>query len=106
MFAGEARTIDVKGDLSALDAAVEAAPAGSGVFAIWAAEGEPHIGRTGVLRRRLERLLAPREGQSRLLNLRAVVRRVEYWPVASRLELSLVYYELARRYFPDRYLRL
>jgi excinuclease ABC subunit C len=106
MFAGEARTIEVAGDLSALDAAIEAATAGSGVFAIWAAEGEPHIGRTSVLRRRLKRLLAPRERESRLLNLRAVVRRVEYWPVGSRLELSLVYYELARRYFPDRYLRL
>jgi hypothetical protein len=40
------------------------------------------------------------------LNLREVVTRVEYWPTASRLESMLLHYALARRYFPEDYLRM
>jgi len=103
MFSGEPRTIDVT-DAPALDAALESAAPGAGVFVLHAAEGEPFIGRSGLLRRRLKRLLAARERPSRLLNLRQLVRRIEYWPTASRLESSLVLYEVARHYLPRRYL--
>jgi excinuclease ABC subunit C len=42
----------------------------------------------------------------RSLNLREVATRVEYWPTASRFESMLLHYALARRYFPDDYLRM
>jgi excinuclease ABC subunit C len=87
-----------------LDQRLDDAPAGSAVFAIFAAEGEPHLGRTAVLRRRLKRLLRKREGTSRILNLREIAARVEYWPVASRLEGWLVLYEVARAHLGDSYL--
>ena len=72
------------------------------MFAIWAAEGEPYVSRTNVLRRRLKRLLRERTG-SRLLNLRNVCKRVEFWPVASKLEGTLVLYDVARQYVPEQY---
>ncbi len=103
MFSGEPREIEIT-DAPALDAALEGVVAGAGVFVLHAAEGEPFIGRSGLLRRRLKRLLAARERPSRILNLRNLVRRIEYWPVASRLESSLVLYDVARRYLPRRYL--
>ena len=73
---------------------------------MWPREGSPYLARTGVLRRRLLRLLRAREGPSRLLNLRAVATRIEYWLAASPLEASLLQYELAKRHFPDSYLTL
>jgi excinuclease UvrABC nuclease subunit len=86
-----------------LDAELESAPACPGVFAIWAREGKPYVSRTAILRRRLKRLLREPTG-SRTLNLRSVCQRVEFWPVASQLEGTLVLYEVARRYLPDQYL--
>jgi excinuclease UvrABC nuclease subunit len=87
-----------------LDGTLEQLPTGPAVFAIFASEGEPHIGRTSILSRRLRRLLRRREHTSRLLNLREVASRVEYWPTTSRLESSLVMYEVARKHMPDAYL--
>lgn len=89
-----------------LDDRLEEAEAGPAVFAIWAAEGEPHLGRTSVLRRRLKRLLRKREQPSRLLNLREIAVRIEYWPVASRLQGWLALYDVARQYLPSGYLAL
>jgi excinuclease ABC subunit C len=88
------------------DAAIGEVPDRPAVFLIHAREGQPYLGRTTVLRRRLTRLLAHREGTSRLLNLRSVFERVECWPTASRLDAALTFYTLARRYYPDNYLKL
>ena len=100
-FTAESVTIACGDDL---DAQLEEAHAGAAVFAIFAAEGEPHLGRTSLLRRRLKRLLRKREHASRLLNLRDVAVRVEYWPVASRLQGWLVLYEVARTHLGTTYL--
>lgn len=87
-----------------LDEALEAVPAGPAVFAIWPRSGEPYLGQTAALRRRLKRLLRVREQPSRLLSLRGLAERIEYWPVGSRLEAMLVLYEVARLHLLDRYL--
>jgi hypothetical protein len=101
MFAGEPRALDCTE--AALDAALETLPNTPGVFALWPREGEPYLARTTMLRRRLKRLLRQR-GSSRLLNLRELALRVDYWLTGSRLELSLVSYDVARQLLPDRYL--
>ena len=87
----------------AWDRALVNAPAGPAVFLIWAREGRPYLGRTESLRRRLSRLLRQPAGPSRMLNLRELARRVEYWAVGSRLEAAIYAYLLARRHFPDAY---
>lgn len=76
------------------------------VFLVHAAEGAPYLGRTGLIRRRLLRLLAERKGASRMLNLREAARRIEVWRTASTIETALTSYTLARRHFPDTYERL
>jgi excinuclease ABC subunit C len=100
MFAGEPRTIDCSAD--SIDPLIEALPNTPAVFVLWPRKGEPYLARTTMLRRRLKRLLRERTS-SKLLNLRAVTERIEYWSAASRLEMSLVSYDLARRFLPDRY---
>jgi len=96
--------IAVTDDLSALDAALEQTPNRPAVFLLWPKEGDPYLGKTTVLRRRLLRLLREREAPSRLLNLRHTVSRVEYWLTGSKLESSIRMYELARQFFPKTYL--
>jgi excinuclease UvrABC nuclease subunit len=86
------------------DAALASAPAGPAVFLIHPREGEPYLARTNALRRRLLRLLRPREAPSRSLNLRDAAGRVEIWPSGSPLEAMLRHYQLARQYFPGDYL--
>jgi excinuclease ABC subunit C len=98
--------IEVGDDLSQLDAALADIPNVPAVFSLWPAEGEPYLGKTGLLRRRLLRLLKGREKPSRLLNLRHIVKRIEYCLTGSPFESSVVLYEEARRIFPDRYLEL
>ena len=85
------------------DRALLNAPAGPAVFLVWAREGAPYLGRTESLRRRLSRLLRPPAGLSKMLNLRELARRVDYWAVGSRLEAAVYAYVLARRHFPDVY---
>ena len=98
-------TVEVA-DLTLLDAALEEAPDTDAVFVLWPKQGDPYISKTARLRRRLRRLLSTREKPSRLLNLRDTVGRIEYQLTASGLESSIVYYETARRLFPDSYLGL
>jgi len=81
------------------------------VFLIWpravdGQQGRPYLARTELLRRRVARLLAPREQPGRMLNLRDVADRIEYWPISSKLEGSLTLYELAREHFPDAYRKI
>ena len=98
--------IDIIADLADLDAALAALPNCPAVFLVWPSEGEPYLSKTGMLRRRLLRLLKERERPSRLLNLRHTARRVEYWLTASALESSLLFYRLARVHFPETYREL
>ena len=98
--------IEVAGDLARLDAAIEALPNTPAVFLLWAEAGDPYLSKTTLLRRRLLRLLREREKPSRLLNLRHTVKRIEYRLTASALESAIVFYEQARRHFPDTYLDL
>jgi|SRR5579863_4917906 len=96
--------IAVADDLAGLDARLEGLPNQPAVFLLWPLEGEPHLARTAVLRRRLLRLLREREAPSRLLNLRHTLARVEYWLTGSSLESAVRMYDLARRHFPETYL--
>ena len=90
--------------LPELDQALEAVPNRPAVFLLWPQQGDPYLGKTTVLRRRLLRLLRERETPSRLLNLRHTADRVEYWLTGSKLESAAVMYDLARRHFPQTYL--
>src|SRR3954453_16687631 len=98
--------IEFGGDLAAMDAAIEALPNQPAVFLLWPADGEPFLSRPGLLRRRLLRLLKERERPSRLLNLRHTVARIEYRLTGSAFESSAVFYDQARRHFPETYLDL
>lgn len=95
--------IEFGDDLALLDAALEALPNQPAVFVLWPKEGQPYVGKTGLLRRRLLRLLKEREKPSRLLNLRHTVARIEYRLTGSAFESSVLVYEQTRRYFPDTY---
>ena len=98
--------IEFGDDLARLDSAIDALPDQPAVFLLRAREGEPLLSRTGVLRRRLRRLLGERERPSRLLNLRQTAARIEYQLTGSAFESSIVFYELARQHFPQSYTRL
>ena len=96
--------IVVADQLTGLDEALEQVPNCPAVFVLWPKQGQPYLGKTTVLRRRLLRLLGKRESPSRLLNLRHTAERVEYWLTGSKLESAVRMYDLARRYFPKTYL--
>jgi len=104
MIAGQPTILEIPA--GEVDRTLEGVPERPAVFLVWPREGSPYLARTTVLRRRLKRLLGERAGPGRLLNLRAVASRVEYWLTGSRLETSLVAYELAARHFPETYLKL
>ena len=72
-------------------------PAGPGVFALCGArdEDEPYLTRTADMRRRMRRLLDPPEAQSKRLNLREKVARIEYCVTGSEFESTLVLYNAA-----------
>ena len=76
-------------------------PALPGVFALRGArEGdEPYLTRTADLRRRMRRLLDPPESQSKRLNLREKVARMEYCVTGSEFESQLVLYRAAAALF-------
>src|SRR5215467_6300052 len=90
----------------ALPSPLDTIPDAPAVFLLWAAEGKPYLARTALLRRRLKRLISERDRASRVLNLRGVVERIEYWLTGSQLESGLVYLELARKHFPDDWPRI
>lgn len=93
-------------DRGDLDARIAATPEVPAVFLIWPREGAPYLARTSLLRRRLRRLLGERATPSRVLNLRPLASRIEYWLAGSGLEAMLTHYELAARHFPADYLHL
>jgi excinuclease ABC subunit C len=92
--------------LTASPTELEAIPDRPAVFLLWASGGKPYLARTALLRRRLKRLISERDRISRVLNLRGVAERIEYWLTGSQLESSLVHLELAQRYFPEDWPRL
>src|ERR1700693_905683 len=93
-------------EVGELDQAIAALPNTDAVFLVRAGARSAYLAKTSMLRRRLLRILKPAEGARRSLNLREVVTRVEYWLTASRFESMLLHYALARRHYPDDYLRL
>jgi excinuclease UvrABC nuclease subunit len=92
--------------LTAVPSELESIPDRPAVFLLWAGEGAPYLARTTRLRRRLNRLLSDRENISRVLNLRGVVERIEYWLTGSQLESALIHLNLAKQYFPDDVARI
>jgi excinuclease ABC subunit C len=67
------------------------------------ASAEPYVAKTTNLRRRLQRLLAPPESQSKRLNLRDRVARIEYSLTGSDFESGLLLYKIVRDEFPRSY---
>src|SRR5262245_45066029 len=91
--------LEIADDPAQFTAALEALPNNPAVFVLWPREGQPHLSKTTVLRRRLQRL-------RKMCNLDLTLARIEYWLTASGLESSVVQYEQARRLMPDEYLRV
>jgi excinuclease UvrABC nuclease subunit len=85
---------------------LDSVPDRPAVFLLWASEGKPYLARTALLRRRLRRLISERDRVSRVLNLRGVVDRIEYWATGSQLESALLHLDLAQRWFPDDWPRI
>lgn len=71
-----------------------------------AANAEPFLIRTQDLRRRLERLLGPRDPATKRLNLRELASGIRYRLTGSKFEQSLAYYQIAKNLFPKRYRKL
>ncbi|HVV46479.1 MAG TPA: hypothetical protein VHC72_14800, partial [Bryobacteraceae bacterium] len=82
-------------DRSAVAPFLESIPNVPAVFLLWPASGEPHLGRTNVLRRRL----------SRLSSLFGTAERLQYQTAGSKLEGRFLHLELARRYLGADYRR-
>jgi excinuclease ABC subunit C len=82
-----------------------AIPAANGVFLLFADDPavEPYISKTTDLRRRITRLLAPPESQSKRLNLRERCTRIECHATGSDFESTLVLYRVLRKHFPESY---
>src|ERR1041385_7949613 len=80
-------------------------PAAPAIFLLRGADdsAEPYVSKTANLRRRLLRLLAPPESQSKRLNLRERVATIEYSLTGSDFEAILLLYQLLRRQFPESY---
>ena len=76
-------------------------PAQPGVFALFGPreEDKPYLTQTTDLRRRMRRLLDPPESQSKRLNLREKVARIEYCVTGSTFESSLVLYDATAAFF-------
>jgi excinuclease ABC subunit C len=76
-------------------------PAKPGVFALFGPRpgDAPYLTHTTDIRRRTRRLLDPPESQSKRLNLREKVARIEYTLTGSRFESSLVLYDATAAYF-------
>ncbi len=94
-------SISLDGDFSAEALSqVSAAPA---IYVVRQGEGEPYLGKTSNLRRRLWRLLGPEEERSKRLNLRSRATAVEYSMTGSEFESTLLLYKTAKTLFPGGY---
>ncbi len=80
-------------------------PAAPAVFALFGEDtrAEPYLNRTPNLRRRLRRLLSPAPGQTRRLQLAALIRRIEFTLTGSEFEaLFSLYQASAAAFGPER----
>jgi excinuclease ABC subunit C len=77
----------------------------SAVFALRSTDetAEPYVSKTANLRKRLQRLLAPPDSQSKRLNLRDRTAMIEYSLTGSDFESVLLLYQTLRQEFPDTY---
>ena len=80
---------------------LRAIPALPGVFALHGPreEDQPYLTRAADLRRRITRILAPPDTQSKRLNLRDRVARIEYSVTGSEFESTLALYHAAATIF-------
>jgi excinuclease ABC subunit C len=83
------------------DETLRSVPALAGVFALYGQQenAEPYLTRAADLRRRMRRLLAPPESQSKRLNLRERVARIEYTVTGSEFESTLTLYHASAAIF-------
>jgi excinuclease ABC subunit C len=83
------------------DEILRSIPAQPGVFALRGprAADAPYLTQTTDLRRRMRRLLDPPESQSKRLNLREKVARIEYCITGSTFESSLILYDATAALF-------
>jgi excinuclease ABC subunit C len=77
-------------------------PAAAAAFLL-RGQGEPYISKTANLRRRLQRILGFPKEQSKRLNLRNVVREIEFTATGSEFESQVLLYRLLRQTFPKTY---
>jgi excinuclease ABC subunit C len=66
-------------------------------------QSDPYISKTANLRRRLQRLLGTPTGHTKKLNLRDLVRWIEYTPTGSDFESGFLLYRVLRSVFPKTY---
>jgi len=87
------------------EATLRLIPAEPGIFALRGHEtpgstpAQPYLTRTADLRRRARRLLAPPDSQSKRLNLRDKVARIDYTVTGSEFESTLTLYHAAAALF-------
>ena len=83
-------------------------PAGHAVCLIEPRENnaEPYLIRTADLRRRMQRMLGVADPTSKRLNLREFARGIRYRETGSKFEQNLLYYQQARKIFPQKYQKL
>ncbi len=82
---------------------LQSVPATSGIFCIGFSEGQPYLGKSANLRRRLLRILRPPIGSSYRLTLYKIARSVQYQITGSRFESDWLLYQIARHYRPEDY---
>ena len=82
-------------------------PESRGVYLFSIPEHAPHLGWSLNLRRRLTRLLIPSYTvpESQFTRYFQKFTRLSVWPAGSRLEASLLMYQITREHFPDDYLK-
>lgn len=82
-------------------------PNAPGVFLLRSADpsAEPYVSKSANLKRRIIRLLAPPESQSKRLNLRERCAQIEFTQTGSDFENVLLLYLTLKEVFPDAYLK-
>jgi excinuclease ABC subunit C len=81
-----------------------ALPAVPAVFVLRGEAGsEPYVSKTANLQRRMRRLLSSPGERSKRLNLRSVVRSIEYTPVGSDFQSGFLLYQALKAEFPKTY---
>ena len=78
-------------------------PGAPAIYLVRQGEGEPYLGKTSNLRKRLWRLLAPAEEGSKRLNLGLRATGVEYSLTGSEFESTLLLYQTLKSVFPASY---